>query len=293
MAEKTFNVGVSPSLINLGDVEMDSTELVNFYIITPSEEDLLVKLEPFRANLDFFKNPQHQLLITNFSEEDVTSWVKILENPVLLEINNEPLGGSSGTIKGSREISFLLEIPKDAEPGLHLVNINPIPTTPSGGADAVGTRVVAITSENILFNVVGEALRDGKILDVELGKYIGNRLEIKTYFKNTGTVTITARADQKIYKDSVVLKEFSSSVEEIKPEEIKTIKSYINVENLDYGEYQIKTLVDFTTGNTSLSSSVVLIGPVSVPEEETLIPIWLIVLILILLILIIIYRRMK
>ena len=51
LAQRSFTVGVSPGKVDLGKVEKGSTKLVNFYIITPSEETLLVKLEPERISL--------------------------------------------------------------------------------------------------------------------------------------------------------------------------------------------------------------------------------------------------
>ncbi len=106
-------VGVSPGKIDLGNVERRSTKLVNFYIITPSNETLLVKLEIERVNLDNIEDK----IISNLSEEDITSWVKIMNNPVELKPTNNTLKTVGGLIKGQKQISFLIEIPKNAEPG--------------------------------------------------------------------------------------------------------------------------------------------------------------------------------
>jgi len=71
-AKREFTVGVSPAVVNLGEVEAGTTNLVNFFIITPSAETLLVDLQPARGTLDFFNKNLYKDLIFNSSEEDVS-----------------------------------------------------------------------------------------------------------------------------------------------------------------------------------------------------------------------------
>jgi len=293
-SKRQYTVGVSPSIINLGSVEPGSSQVVNFYIITPSEEALLVKLEPVRGNLDFFVRGSYRDLIFNFSEEDVTPWVKIIKNPVELKPSNETLETLGGFIAGSREVSFILEIPENVDRGYHLVAVKPVPQTPPGEVGEVATRVVAITSINILFNIDGHALRNGVILDTESGDYIGKNLEIKTYFQNTGTTTVSARAMQKIYdQDGELIDEISSSKQYFAPSEIKPMKTYLPTSGLVLGEYNVYTLVDYTTGSIDKNSTIELYEYVPPPTEEKIIDIWLIILIIMLILLVIAYRRMK
>ena len=292
---RDFTVGVSPGVVKMGKVEAGTTEIVTFFIITPSEETLLVSLEPIRGRLDFFNKGGYKDLIFNFSEEDVTSWVNIINNPVELKPSNETLVMPGGVIRGQREITFLLEIPKDADPGYHLVNINPVPRAPPEEMGQVGTRIIAITSVNVLFNIAGEAVRRGVILDTEEGKYNGENLEIKTYFQNTGTTTITAKARQKIYdSEENLVKELSSHMDYFSPGEIKPLKSYLTTTGLSLGDYKIFTTVDYTTNTTTKASTITLKEiPEIVPKEELIIPVWLIILALILIAMILIYRRIQ
>lgn len=294
LSKRDYSVGVSPGIINLGDLETDTAEVVTFFIITPSEESLLVELEPVRGSLDFFNRASYKDLIFNFSEEDVTMWVNLINNPVELKPSNETLQIGSGIIKGQREISFVLEIPKDADSGYHLLSVNPIPRTPPGVIGGVGTRVVAITAVNVLFNVVGDAIREGKILDVEKSEYKGDRLELKTYFQNTGTTTVSAKATQKIYdiNDEFVI-EIPSSREYFTPNEIRDLKTYLPTSNLALGEYKVYTLVDYTTGSVMLNSTINLTIPPPPKPEEEFMPWLLIILVLVLIVLFVIYRRMK
>jgi len=291
VASLSQNVGVSPGKMDLGKVEAGSTKLVTFYIITPSEESLLVKLEPERVNLDFIGNN----IINNFSEEDITSWVKVINNPVELEPINETLKTTGGIIRGQREISFLIEIPKDAESGHHAIDIKPVPQEPPETIAPVGGKVVAITSIRILFDIIGTALRRGIILDTEAGKHVNNRLEIKTYFQNTGTVTISASGTQRIYnKTGKLIKELYLGKKYVKPKEIKVFTGFLPTKELNLGDYHTYTIIDYKTGKAEKSSIIELTPPTALVikgEEGMFIPLLLIIILVIFVISVIIYRR--
>jgi hypothetical protein len=298
-AAGSFNVGVSPGTLDLGNLEAGSTKLVDFYIITPSEEALLVKLEAEKSNLDFFSRPSYKDFIYNYSEEDATPWVKVINNPVEIRPSNETLRITGGLIRGKEQISFLIDIPKNAEPGYHMLYIKPIPSASSETVGVIGSRVVAITSIGIIFNVSGNAIRKGVILDTETGKYVDDELEIKTYFQNTGTNTISASATQRIYnKDGEVIKELSSITEYVKPKEIKTLRTSLPTTGLSLGDYDVYTIVDYTTGKAEKSSIIKLTTPpptslaAKVEKNETFI-ILIIVVIVVIITAIIIYRRIQ
>jgi len=286
------NVGVSPGKIDLGEVEKGSTKLVNFYVISPSDETLLVKLEP--EMVDMYGNRN----INDFSEEDMTSWVKIINNPVELRPVNETLKTTGGAIKGQREISFLIEIPKNAEPGYHTVNINPIPSKITETAGPVGSAVVSITSFKVFLNVIGDVVRKGSVLDVETGSYSGNNLEIKTYFQNTGTVTIASSGTQKFYdKDGKLIKEIYLGRSYVKPKEIRVFKGFLPTNGLSLGDYTVYTVIDFTTDSAEKSSTIKLTLPtpttLAAKHEENMLTILVIAIVAIFIISLIIYRRIK
>ncbi len=287
------SVGVSPVRINLGELKGGSTKLVSFYVISPSEKTLLVKLEPERSNLDSIgKN-----LITNLSEEDISSWIKIINNPVELRPTNETLKTTGGLIRGQREISFLVEIPNNSEPGYHAIDIKPVPLESPEATAPVGGRVVAIVSVKVLFDIIGNALRRGIILDTETGKYVGDKLEINNYFQNTGTVTISASGTQKIYDKEGNLKEvLFLSKQYLKPKEIKVFRGLLPTTGLSLEDYNVYTVIDYTTGKAEKSSTITLTAPpptalAAKAEEEIFIPLLIIIIIVIFVISVIIYRR--
>jgi hypothetical protein len=290
LAETRLFVGVSPSIVDLGEVERGTTNLVKFFVVTTSEEPFLVHLQPENGRLEFF-NFSYKDFIFNYSEENTDKWVKFLSNPVELKPQNETLKTSYETIKGWREVDFLLEIPKNAESGYHLIKINPIPSSPSTNIGGVGAQLVALTSVNILFKVGGDAIREGIILDTLPGGYIPNNLDIDTYFQNIGTITITAKAIQKIYdKDGNFITQLSSPTSYVKPKEVRLFESSLPVTGLSFGDYNIFTSVSYTTG-TSYKNSTISITPeilVEKPKEEEF-PIWIFIFIIII-IAFIIYR---
>jgi len=175
------------------------------------------------------------------------------------------------------------------------VNIKPIPLTSSETIGRVGGRVIAITSIRVLLNVLGNALRRGVILDVEKGNYIGNRLEINTYFQNTGTTTISAGVIQRIYdKDGNFVNEIYSGREYVKPKEIKTFKTLWPITGLSLGNYNVYTIVDYISNKAEKSSVITLTAPPSTAlaakqEKEMVSPLFIIIIIFI--VSIIIYKR--
>ncbi len=293
LAALSQSVGVSPVRINLGEVERGSIKLVNFYVISPSEETLLVKLEPERSNLDSVG----RYFVTNLSEEDVTSWIKLINNPVELRPVNKTLKTIGGLIRGQREISFLIEIPNNSEPGYHAIDIKPVPLESPEITAPVGGRVIAVVSVKVLFDIIGNALRRGIILDTETGNYIGDRLEINNYFQNTGTVTISASGTQKIYDKEGNLKEVLLLAKQyVKPKEIKVFKGLLPTTRLPLEDYDVYTVIDYTSGKAEKSSTITLTTPPPTAlalkaEEELFIPLLIIIIIVIFVISVIIYRR--
>jgi hypothetical protein len=279
-----FSVGVSPPVIDLGNVSRGSTNIVKFFLVTPSTEPLLVYLQPERGSLDFFSKVQYKNLIFNYSEEDTTSWAELLKNPIELSAGNQTLQTRAGQISGWREVSFLLNIPKNAEPGYHSLTIKPTPTVPSEVLGQAGARVVAITYVTVLFKIPGDAKREGVILDVNSGNYVGNNLEINTFFQNIGTTTITTRLQQSVYKNGTSIANLTSGMAFIKPGETKTLTTFLPTQRLVFGDYNVSTAISYSTDTVSKNSTIsVSEHPIVISKPEAF-PFWIVVLIIIIII---------
>ena len=296
-AQTEFSVGVSPSVIDLGTLNEGSTNIVKFFLVTPSAEPLLVNLQPESGNIDFFST-RYQGLIVNYSEEDTTSWLDLLKNPVELSPSNQTLQTTAGQINGWTEINFLINVPANAEPGYHIVKIKPVPSVPSEVLSGAGARVVAVTYVTALFNVPGDPVRQGIILDVNSGNFVGNELEIRTYFQNTGTDTISARAFQTVYDNNGTgIANLTSANDFVKPGETEVLLSYLPTTGLAIGDYNITTNVGYTTGNVSQNSTITLSAkpPTTVAAQPEAFPSWILILVLIIIIIvtILIYKWSK
>jgi len=288
-ADDRLFVGVSPPVVDLGEVGRGTTNLVKFYIVTISENPILVRLEAENGRLDFFDN-NYVNSIFNFSEEDTAIWVKFLSNPVELKPQNETLTTNYESIKGWREVNFLIEVPLNAESGYHLIKVKPTPLETSVTKEAVGANVIAITSINVIFKITGDAKREGVILD-STSEYGQNNLQMNTFFKNTGTTTITARAIQRIYdNNSNFVTEVSSAKQFVKPNEMKNLNSILPLTGFSSGGYQVLTTVSYTT-DSAYKNSTIFISPEAIlvqPKAEEL-STWVFIIIIII-IAIVIYR---
>ena len=286
-----YRMGVAPPFLNLGEVEKGSSNLANFDLVSSSTDEFMVKLKVLKGNMDFLTG-KYKDLVYNYSEEDVSSWIEFINNPVMLEPPNETSKSS-----GWKKINFILNVPEDAEPGYHLVEIKPTPYVPAGYKS--GSFAVATITVTVVFKVPGKAIRKGIILDVTEGKYVRDKLEVNTYFQNSGTVTISAIASPiKIYdKDGNIVKTLMSHIDKVKPGEKKLLKAYLRTNNLESGEYDVNTSVTYKTGSISKKSSIIfekklLPTPqvVKIPKEIHF-PWWILITIIIIIIAYIIYKK--
>jgi len=291
---RTFSVGVSPPVIDLGEIEKGKSKIGRFYIVTPSDEELLVNLETMKGNIDFFKN-DYKNFVFNYSEEDTSKWVEFLRNPVILKPSGE-LKTNGGTIKGWREIEFVLNVPENAEPGYHTIIIRPLPRVPT--REGWGVTIRAVTTVTILFKVPGRAIREGRILDTSSGNYVGNSLEVNVFFQNTGTTTIYSHVKSIKISDEYgrAVGSLSSNADFVEPGETKTFKTLWDIRGLDFGSYNANTTVCYITGCTSKQSVIELYVPITppmviYPEERPFSWLTMVIIILILVIAYIIYRR--
>jgi len=296
---KDIAIGVSPGTLELGTLERGSTELVNFYVVTPSEDTILVYLDKGRGNFDFFNKDKYKGMALNYSEEDTTPWLKILNNPVELKNADESLEFLRGDVRGHRNVNLILNIPDNADPGYHLLTVIPSPVTGREAGGQVGTQMVAVSPVRVFFNIPGKAIREGKILDISTGRRILDNLEMNVHFLNSGTVTISASATKIsiMDKEGNVIKTLKSNLEYVKPGEIKVLKAYLPIEGIEYGTYDVFADVGYTTGSTQLSSTIILkpepIKKVTgeVPKPQFQFKWWMIAIVIIMIILI--YRWLR
>lgn len=276
-----ITVGVSPPILDLGEIKRGETKIARFNVITSSEDTLLVSLEATRGKADFFTG-DYVNLIHNYSEEDTKQWIEFLTNPVELK----PANIQGTTIKNIREATFLLSVPEDAEPGYHngYVMLNPKVAEDIPRQVTIKT-VVPLT---ILFKVPGDPLREGKIYDITLRGYSRDAAYFDVFFHNTGTVTMLVKSGKieifDIFNNSVGNILIPSGY--VKPGEIKTFNALWNINDTFIpGTYRLEAEMDYSSGKAEKTSYIQLYEKPSLPtphvvEKEEGISMWLIILIL-------------
>jgi hypothetical protein len=186
--------------------------------------------------------------------------VRFVDNPVQLSVSDNPQS-VSGQNLGWREVAFLLQVPSNAEPGYHTVKINPTPSVPQELSEGAGSRIVAINSVIVIFKVPGYAVREGIILDVVQSDYLGTDLGVKTYFENTGSVTITAVGTQTFSKNTTTWQTSRSQSLPIKPGQVGVLNTQMSAVGAALGDYNVSTTVSYTTGKASRVSTVTISEP--------------------------------
>jgi len=280
-------VGVSPPVLDLGEINRGETKIGKFNIITSTQSTLIVRLEAARGKADFFTPSNYWQYLSNYSEEDTKTWISFVSNPVELEPTNIP--GTS--IKSAREVTFFLSVPEDAEAGYHTAYIMLDPKSAQQSTKPISIRTVFPLT--ILFKVPGQAIRDGKIYDTTFLGVSSDTTYFNTVFQNTGTVTMMITSGKiRIYNssDEVAVADLPSTY--VKPGEIKNIRSLVN-RALPPGEYRLQTIVYFSSGYAEKNSTISITEKplIAKPIEKQRFPWWIIIIILVMLLAYYWYKR--
>jgi len=288
ISAKSFQVGVSPLILNLGELERGTTKVASFSIITSSDESFMVDVKAARGDMGFFD--ERTEMLKEYSEVDASGWVEFMNNPIYLDTELE---GEDPGIKRFEEIRFLVKVPEDAEPGYHLVELVPTPRVPSGRI--TGVNVVAITKINMFFRVSGEAVRSGELLDIN-AEIAGPRTKFDLFFQNTGTVTMSAKANEiEIYdQENNIIGKMMSNTGSVEPGGMLVLNGYYN-SPLQPGDYRVFANISYFSDHVEGESDVWIEVPVVVPAgkivEAVVFPWWVVVLAAVLMFSYIIYRK--
>lgn len=285
-----ITIAVSPGVLDIGKIEPGTSRIARFSLITPSNpENFLVYLRAIRGNSIVFKSSGYKNFLSNYSEEDVSSWVDFISNPVELNQtleNQEPWKGNK--IRGARTITFILHVPEDAEPGYH-TGFVPLDIEYLGAKRMISINAVAQLT--FIFMVPGNAIREGKILSMSSGSYRDSGLNIGVFFKNTGTVTIeTEPAKIEILdKRGNVIDTATLNSARIKPGELRSLTGLWHLKDVDYGFYNATVEIGYLTGSAFKESTIEVYKPTVPPsprvvEEEFVFPWWVLLALIIIII---------
>ncbi len=264
-----LGIGVSPGVIDLGTVPRGKEIVVNFYIISNTKQPLPVYLSYIPPHQDVMftkRNKPFVLIPAEVSEEDISSWIKFPQNPYILDPNNvKTVTLPDGTvIKYNRKATFILKVPKNAEPGYHVGSINLMPRLNTKVSGGTGVATVGITRLVFVFKVPGVAERKGKIIDFEAERESPNRVRVDVLFKNTGTTTITARLSEVKIKNEYgkMINLLAGTAQRIAPGDTAVLTAYwTSNKKIKPGNVEVEAKVDYITG------SAVKEGVVRIPAE--------------------------
>jgi len=275
---KQFQVGVTPAVINLGEINPGESKRGSFVITTTSDEGFMVGIDVNRGSLGFFDG-RYGYILEEYSEEDASEWVNFLNVPIYLDTETGSSGSS--TIR-AEQINFIVSVPEDAEPGYHLVEIAPNPEVPSGWSTAVN--IVAITKIHALFRVSGEVERDGDVLEIN-ARNVGSRTMVDVLFHNTGSVSMFAAAKRIDLYDTGgnLLENIWSTRTFARPGEIVKLTGFVT-DALEPGSYLVTANVSYVTGNAAKETDIWIEGVPGQaapapgdPPQEAAFPWWILI----------------
>lgn len=275
LSSSQITIGVSPSFLDLKEINPGYSKIARFYVVTPSNDVFLAYLKSSPGDSNIFQRGNYKDLIYNYSEEDISSWVEFISNPVEFK----KIEGKK-TIKAANEVTFILKVPKNAEPGYHtgLIEFKPV------GLEQPGMiNIRSLVRLNFLFKVPGRAVRNGKVLEISSSNYYDGKLALNVFFQNTGTVTIKPKSVTiKIFnKKNECIATLHSNTDFVKPGKIKKFTAFLPVNDIKEGNYNASAEVDFLTGKAFKQSVVQVYKPIipipKVVEKKITISPWIII----------------
>jgi len=293
-----LSVGVSPPVLDLGEVKPGTSRIARFYLVTSSKDKFFVHMTPTQDDISTFKTTEYKDFVYNYSEENVISWVEFLSNPVELKEPQQKQRTKAGApITGAREIIFILKVPEDAESGYHSGKISLDPTNFKGAPSMFAIK--AVVPLKFVFKVPGKAIREGKIFEISSGNYVDDKLFVNVYFQNTGTVTMgVGPGSVDIFDERGSLGSLSTNFAYVKPGETVTFSGFWFPEDVELGEYNAIATIGYFTGSVSKQSVIDVYKRPAPPvgkvvEEEFVFPWWAIILIFIVVVIIALYKYYK
>ncbi|RLI89752.1 MAG: hypothetical protein DRO62_00955 [Candidatus Altiarchaeales archaeon] len=257
-----LSVGTAPGVYDLGELDPGTNVAFRFYLITNARNDMLVSLSYLPVHQDMYyrtETTRYNFIADEASQEDISSWVEIVRNPLLLSPARTKVvylpGG--GVVKANEEADIILHIPENADPGYHAGSISLSPKLAVRGR-GTGVMTIAVTRFIFVFRVSGDAKRKGEIMAI-MGDRVGEKkAKIDVLFKNTGTCTLSARVSElKLYdKFGNNVANLKSGIALARPDSIKALTAYWVGDNVKPGTYRAEARVDYITGYSTMEERI-------------------------------------
>ena len=256
-----LNIGFAPPTIDAGELLPGESKHVEFFIMADNENDMIVSLSTKKATRDFF-NPnkgrfRYAWLAEESSEEDISEWVTLMDDSVLVPPEKElRYLESGGAAYANKKLGAIISVPDDAEPGYHAGFISPYPRT-SSQAGGTGIGIITVVEMAYVVNVLGNAVRDADIIGINLRRDAPDYGTLQILVKNSGTVTLSALADYiRVFDDeNNTVFERGSNEFKIRPGNIGSIETRLDTTGLE-GEYHTEAHVGWLTGEDDVTGTI-------------------------------------
>ncbi len=268
-----LSVGTAPGVYDLGELDPGKNVAFRFYLITNANNDMLVEMGYFPVHQDIYyktESTRYKFIPAEASQEDISSWVEIVRNPLLLsparvKVVSLPGGGA---VKANEEVDVILHIPEDADPGYHAGSISLSPRVASTGR-GTGVMTIAVTRFIFIFRVSGDAKRSGEIMALIGDRVDEGKAKIDVLFRNTGTCTVSARVTELKLHDKFgkQIANLQSGMYLVGPGEINSIATYWTDSNMASGKYRAEAKVDYITGQATREEEIEI--PVTIKVRPT------------------------
>lgn len=289
------SVGAVPGNIEISDVNPGSSVEGTFYITT--NYDTAFTVDPSASSTTsptFVLESENPSIV---SEQGSGSWFSFEETRV--SPNNETsITLSDGTaVNSNARVDYTLDIPNDAEPGLHYGSIE-LNSDISGDQSEPGTNNFGETNIRYSIMVEGDPLRNIVVQDVRAFRLGEDEAAVEVLLRNEGTVTTSTEDFQVDVLDATGATEATLTAGDavLEPGEERYVEaSWGSEDGIEEGAYQIDGEVDYLTGQATASGSfslpgfdVVEVRPDDSPavdgeQDRGGLPLWLVAMILVLL----------
>lgn len=257
------SLGISPGFTDLGELNPGSRHVIEFYIWTDSNRDLVVDMISSHGNPDFFKPSRprfgYEFNISEASEEYSHGWVEFMEGDMLVIPTEKRTFTTSGgrPIFANKRVTAVLNVPAEAEPGYHTSVVKFIPKSAEQDA-GWGMETFTSTDFRIVFRVSGEAVRSGHIAGFDSG--VSGEVQImEILFKNSGTVTMRAWIDRiRVFgeNESEYIEWPKSETGLVSPGSIARLRAYLHDTPVEPGLYNVVGTAHWRTGEYTDSGRV-------------------------------------
>ncbi len=297
---KAISLGAAPGVMDIGELERGKEYSIDFYLLTNSDRDLLTTLSFLEGKRSMFEKNvtgRYTLIPAEISEESMSDWIRFMRSKMVVSNKRSfPVRFPDGTVVNANErATFILNVPQDAEPGYHTFEVVLSPSLPKTGT-GMGISMIGVTRPVFIFKIPGIAERKGTIEGIA-GSRLGSKAVIDVLFRNSGTVTISAKVSSlKIYNETgYYVDTLKGGYVIIPPKSTGILKVYWNDKDEDKQKtIKVEATVGYLTGSVTKESMVIIprsgITTRAEGKAEEF-PWWIIILIIGIILLYIYWRR--